>query len=211
MPWPSGHFCILTPYKFTSLTKGARNVSLLVLAVVLLVVGSIFLFTYFVRSFFSAFRPAEITVTKTAITSNRGFINPITIEKLKVDSFSEEQLPVKYVIEYLTTCSIKRVEGKPPVGLKKIRLTQPGRYSWSQEKVNIPITHVDRYRKRNDSGGGMIWSTSTERSAICPINFQKGNWYFIDFLDPGIVGIYIYIDSNDRVRQHTVYSGVSPI
>ena len=45
----------------------------------------------------------------------------------------------------------------------------------------------------------------------CPIKFEKGNWYFINFLDPSIIGIYVYIDEAGNLKQYTTYSGVSPI
>ena len=78
-------------------------------------------------------------------------MDPVTIEKLKVDSLGKDQRPVKYVIEYVTTCSIKQNEGEPPVALKQIELNEPGRYSWSGEDVDISIVHNDGFCKRSDS------------------------------------------------------------
>jgi len=166
---------------------------------------------YLVKSFFSSFAADKISITKTEIISSRGFINPITIEKLRVDSIGKEQRPVKYVIEYLTTCSIKQVDGKPPVPLKKIKLDESGRYSWTEEKVNIPITHTELSRARMDSIQGIIWSNGRQTMDTCPIKFESGKWYFVTFLDPQIAGIYIYIDDKGDIRQYMVYSGVSPI
>jgi hypothetical protein len=159
----------------------------------------------------SAFAPDKVTITKKEILSSRGFINPITIERLKVDSIGEEKRPVKYTIEYLTTCSIKQQEGKPPVALKEIRLYEPGRYIWSEQNANIPILHIDLKRSRLDSLQGIIWSTGSEEFDICPMKFEPGNWYFVTFLDPQIVGAYIFIDEKGNLKQYTSYSGVSPI
>lgn len=173
----------------------------------------VFVGLYFVRSFFSAFAPDEIKITETEISSSDGFINPITIEKLNVDSFGKEQTPVKYSIQYLTTCSIKQEGGKPPVPLKTIKLNEVGRYSWSEEKVNIPIVHPDGYssRSRMDSMQGIIWSMGSKQLESCPLKFEKGGWYFVNFLDPKIVGIYINMDSSGTLKQYPAYSGVSPI
>ena len=185
----------------------ARTTNTLIITVLLLVGGGVFLF----YSFFSSFSPDRITISETEIVSSRGFINPVTIEKIKVDSIGKDQRPVKYVIEYLATCSIKQVDGKPPVALNKIVLNKPGRYSWSEEKVSIPMTHTELSRNRRDSTQGIIWSTGNQNFNICPIKFEPGNWYFVTFLDPQIVGAYIFIDKNGSIRQYITYSGVSPI
>jgi len=190
------------------MTGKARNITILI---TLLIAGIIGGGVYFFKSFFSAFAPAKITITETEILSSRGFVNPVTIEKLKVDSIGEDQRPVKYVIEYLTTCSVKQVVGKPPVALNRIKLDKPGRYTWSEEKVNIPVTHIELSRNRTDSIQGIIWSMGSHHFDICPIKFEQGNWYFVTFLDPQIVGAYIFIDNKGTLRQYMTYSGVSPI
>ena len=193
----------------------ARQRNILIFFVLLLVGGGVYLisnlFTTFSKKALSAFAPDEITIFESEIVSSRGFINPVTIEKLKVDSIGKDQRPVKYVIEYLVTCAIKQRDGEPPVPLKKIELGKPGRYYWSEEKVSIPITHIELARKRMDSIQGIIWSTGTQYFDICPIKFESGNWYFVTFLDPQIVGAYIFIGKNGKLQQYMTYSGVSPI
>lgn len=92
------------------MTKTTRRILFILIPITLFVLGCF----YFVYEFLNAFAPAEITITKTALRNSNGFLNPVTIEKLKVDSFGKEQRPVKYTIEYLTTCNIKQKEGKPP-------------------------------------------------------------------------------------------------
>ena len=177
-------------------------------------IGSlVFVGLYFARSFFSAFTPDDIKITETEIISSDGFVNPITIEKLIVDSLGKEQRPVKYSIEYITTCSIKQVGGKPPVPLEAIKLKEAGRYSWSEESVNIPILHPDEYssRSRLDSIQGIIWSIGSKQLETCPLRFEKAGWYFVNFLDPHIVGIYINIDSSGLLKQYPTFSVVSPI
>jgi hypothetical protein len=188
-------------------TKGTKIVVFILLPIALLIGGGI----YFVHYFFSSFAPAEITITKTEISSNRGFINPITIEKLKVDSFGIERRPVKYTIQYFTTCSIKQKDGKPPISLDEIKLNESGRYLWDEEKVNISILHEDGYSKRFDSTQRFLWSMGERSLDICPLKFENDNWYFINFLDPQIIGIYIYIDKKGNLRKYPTYSGVSPI
>jgi hypothetical protein len=188
--------------------KRTRNIIIIVsLTLILLAAGVI----YFLYTFFSAFAPNDITVTKTEIRSSYGFVNSITIERLKVDSFGAQQRPAKYTIEYFTTCSIKQEAGKPPIELKKVKLNESGRYSWSEEKVNIPIVHRDGYSPRHNESQRILLSTGKKGFDICPLKFEKETWYFIHFLDPQIVGIYLYIDKNDNLKQYPTYSGVSPI
>ena len=187
-----------------------RNRNTLIV-IFLLITGTVVGGIYLLNSFLGALAPDKITISKNEIKSSGGFINPITIEKLKVDSIGEEQRPVKYVIEYLTTCSIKQPGDKPPVALNKIKLNEPGLYTWSEEKVYIPILHYDLSRSRTDSIESIIWSGGQQYFDICPIKFEPGNWYFITFLEPQIVGAYIYVDNMGILKQYMVYSGVSPI
>ena len=189
------------------MTRRSRNILIFLSAITFLVLGGF----YFSYRLLRSFAPPEITITPAEIKSSLGFINPITIEKLTVDSLGEEKRPVKYVITYISTCSIKQIDGKPPVSLKKIKFHETGRYSWSEEKVNIPITHEDGYSKRVDSVQTMKWSMGTKNFETCPFKFESGNWYFINVIDPRIVGIYVYIDRKGDIHQYTSYTGVSPI
>lgn len=86
---------------------------------------------YFGKPFLRSYSPPDITVSKNTITSSGGFMDPVTIEKLKVDSFGKEKRPTKYTIEYVATCSIKQKEGAQPVALNEIKLNEPGRYTWT--------------------------------------------------------------------------------
>ena len=184
-----------------------------ILLTLLLIGLLVFGILYFVRSFFASFAPAEIEITKTEISSPEGFVNPVTIEKLRVDSLGKDHRPVKYSVEYLTTCSIKQEDGKSPVPLNTIKFDEAGRYSWSEEKIHIPIVHNDGYslRRRMDSIQSIIWSVGSKRLDICPLRFEKKSWYFLNFLNPQVVGIYVYIDSGGTLKQYPAYSGVSPI
>jgi len=138
-------------------------------------------------------------------------MNPITIEKLKVDSSGKEKRPVKYTIEYATTCTIKQKEGEQPVSLKEIKFNEPGRYSWSEENVNISIEHPDGFSKRIYLIEKPISSAELLKFATCPLKFEKGNWYFINFFDPFFIGVYIYVDKAGALWQYNVYSKALPI
>jgi hypothetical protein len=165
----------------------------------------------FLGNYLNSIAPDSITISENEIVSLRGLINVVTIEKLKVDSIGEEMWPVKYEIVYLTTCGIKQEQDKPPVPLHTIFLNKPGRYAWSEEEVHIPMSHFGLSRSRLDSSEGAIWATETKELEVCPLKFELDHWYFITFLDPQIVGAYVFIDNNNHLQQYTIYSGVSPI
>ena len=136
-------------------------------------------------------------------------MDPVTIEKLKVDSLGKDQRPVKYVIEYVTTCSIKQNEGEPPVALKQIELNEPGRYSWSGEDVDISIVHNDGFCKRSDSTQKFTLKMKQQKLDVCPLTLENENWYFINFQDPLITGVYVHFDTTGVLKQYVAYSGES--
>ncbi len=189
------------------MTKNNRNIILL-LSFFVVIASAILYFGYL---FLSALKPIKVTITEDKISSSKALVNPIIIERIKVDSFGNEGFPARYRIEYLTMCSLKKIREKPPVGLKTISLNEPGRYTWSEEIVNIPMTHENINRTRKDSIEGIIWPKENSELAICPIKFERNNWYFINFLEPTIIGIYINVDKNGILHQFDVYNRVSPI
>jgi hypothetical protein len=166
---------------------------------------------YFGHFFSDRYLPPNIIVTKNEIISSGGFMNPITIEKLKVVTFGKEKRPTKYTIEYVTTCTIKQKDGEPPVALKEIKLNEPGRYSWTEENVDISISHPEGLSKRIDSTQRLILSTGHELFDTCPLKFENDNWYFVNFQDPVITGIYVYADNNGVIHQYVALSGISPV
>ena len=73
------------------MTKRTKTIAIILSVVLLLVFGGL----YFLYSFFSAFAPQKVTITKDYISTNRDFINGVTIEKIKVDSIGNQNYPVK--------------------------------------------------------------------------------------------------------------------
>ena len=166
---------------------------------------------YFGHFFSDRYLPPNIIVTKNEIISSGGFMNPITIEKLKVVTFGKEKRPTKYTIEYITTCFIKQRDGEPPVALKEIKLNESGRYIWSEENVHISIVHPEGFSKRIDSTQRLILSSGSQKFDICPLKFENGNWYFLNFQDPVLIGVYIYVDETGIIHQYAAYGGALPV
>ena len=136
-------------------------------------------------------------------------MDPVTIEKLRPDSLGKGGRPVRYFVEYVARCTIKQIDGAP-VALKQIQLNEPGRYRWSGEKVNIPIIHNDGFSKRSDSARKLTFAPQGQKLAVCPVKLENGNWYFLNFGDPVIIGVYIHIDLGGVFKQYIAYSGSSP-
>ncbi len=189
--------------------KQVKIILVVLLLLSLISIGGV----YFLHRFLTAFGPDKIEISSTQIKSSDGFINPVTIEKLKVDSIGKESRPVKYTTEHLVTCHFMHGTTQPLKSIKIIKLKDAGRYYWSEEKADIPIFHPDGYSRRNrqDSLQGIIWSTGEIKFDICPLVFENGNWYFVNVLDPQIVGIYFYVDSSGKIKQYPTYTGISPI
>src|SRR5258705_1487073 len=189
------------------MTKGRKNVVFVLLgSILLLVFGG----DYLVRFFSSRYLPPRIIVSKNKISSSGGFMNPITIEKLRVDSFGKEEQPTKYTIEYVTTCSISQKDGEPGIALNEVKLNEPGSYSWSGENVHISIVHPEGISRRIDSAQGLILSKAFQNISICPLKFENENWYFINFQDPVFIGVYVYIDKMGTIHQYGAYSRILP-
>jgi len=102
------------------MTKRAAGIIFISLSLIALIAFGIY---HFGNYFLISYAPPDVTVTKNEIISTGGFMEPVTIEKLKVDSLGKEKRPTKYTIQYVTTCSIKQKDGEPPVALKEIKLT----------------------------------------------------------------------------------------
>jgi hypothetical protein len=84
------------------MTRKIKTTIIIISAIALIVIGGL----YFLKSFFSAFAPPKVTVTKNFISTNRDFINGVTIEKIQVDSIGENEYPIKYTVLYTTSCKI---------------------------------------------------------------------------------------------------------
>ncbi len=187
--------------------RSKKIVFISVLSILLIVFGV----RYFVDLFSNRYLPPTILVTKNEISSSGGFMNPITIEKLKVDSFGKEKRPTKYTVEYVTTCSIKQKDGEQPVALNEVRLNEPGRYSWSEEKANVSIFHPEGFSNRIDTAQRIILSKGQQKYSICPLKFENENWYFINFQDPIFIGVYVCVDKTGTIHQYAAYSQVLPV
>lgn len=184
------------------------TIALSVISVILLLVLGRLYFLYY---FFSAFTPPKVAISKDYISTNRNFINGVTIEKIKVDSVGTENYPVKYTVTYWTSCGIDYPNDKPTNPPDKIYFRKEGKYWWTEEYVNIPFLHEGLSRHTTGSTSRLHASMGNKRFRTCPIEFKKEQWYFITTYDPQVTGIFFYIDKSGEEHQYFLPSPVSPI
>ena len=189
------------------MARGTKTVIIFILAITLIVIGGL----YFLKSFFSAFAPPKVTVTKDFISTNRDFINGVTIEKIQVDSIGENEYPIKYIVLYRTSCNIHHPTNKPPNPPNKIEFYKPGKYSWDEDTIKVRYIHNGLSRQSLDTTSKLWWLNKFGDHPVCPIKFEQKQWYFITIGDPQVTGIFFFIDKDGEEHQYYLASGVSPI
>jgi len=189
------------------MSRIAKIIVIIISAITLLIVGV----HYFLKSFFSAFAPPKVTVTKDFISTNRGFINGLTIEKIGVDSMGNNNYPIKYTVLYSTSCHIHHPTTKPPTPPNKIEFHKPGKYSWDEDTIKVRYIHNGLSRQSVDTTTKLWWLNKFGDYPVCPIKFEQEQWYFITIGDPQVTGIFYYIDETGEEHQYFLASGVSPI
>ncbi len=166
---------------------------------------------YFLKQFFSAFAPPKIEITKVYISTDRDFINGVTIEKIRVDSFGEKGYPVKYTAFYTTSCNIQHPKNKPPNPPSKIKFDKIGKYTWDEDTVTVEHIHKGLSRESKSSSDKLWWLNKYGEHPTCPLNFETEQWYFFTIGDPQVTGIFFFIDKEGEEHQYYLTSGVSPI
>ena len=189
------------------MTKQSKRTILILSILVVTIIGGI----YFAKSFFNAFAPPDLTITKDYIVTNRDFVNGVTIEKIKVDSIGDKGYPIKYTTLYTTSCNIEHPTNKPPDPPSKIDFFKPGKYWWNEDTIKIRYVHTGLTRQPLDSISKTWWLNQHGKLSTCPLKLEKEQWYFITIGDPQVTGLFFYIDKNDEEHQHFLASGVSPI
>jgi len=187
-----------------------RKYAIIGLAIVL-AIGLLGVAYFFVSSFFSALRPPEIKVSRDRISSNRGLVNGVEIEKLIVDSIGEKGYPVKYSTVYSTSCNIRNQIGKTPRFPKEIEFYREGNYDWMQDSSLRKYRHSGLTRELLSPAKKLWWLEEYGKSAVCPLDIVPNQWYFMRVGDPMVTGIYFFIDRTGKEKQYFVASGVSPI
>jgi hypothetical protein len=135
----------------------------------------------------------------------------VTVEKIAVDSIGNNGYPVVYTVIYSTSCNIQHPTNKPPNPPNKIVFNEPGKYSWDEDTVKVRYIQEGFSRQALDTIRQPWWLNKFGKHTVCPIEFEKQQWYFITTGDPKVNGLFFYIDSAEKEHQYFLPSGVSPI
>lgn len=189
------------------MTKKTKTTAIGLSIIALVIIGGL----YFLYTFFSAFASPKIKMTTDYISTNRDFINGVSIEKIQVDSIGDKGYPVKYTVIYTTSCVIRHPIGRPPDPPDRIAFDKPGNYFWDEDTVEVPYIHKGLSRRSLDTTNRLWWLDKFGNHAICPLKFEREQWYFITVGNPQVTGIFFYIDRSGKEHQYFLASGVSPI
>jgi hypothetical protein len=189
------------------MTRRTKTIVIILSLILVFVLGGL----YFLNYFFSAFAPPKVTITKNYISTNQYFINGVTIEKIRVDSIGDNEYPIAYTVIYTTSCNIHHASNKPSNPPSKIEFNKPGKYSWDEDTVKVRYIHRGLSRESLNTTNKLWWLNKFGDYPVCPIKFEKEEWYFITIGDPQVTGIFFYIDNSGEEHQYFLASGVSPI
>jgi hypothetical protein len=187
--------------------KTLRTVTITLFVIQLLFIGGL----YFLSFFFRAFAPPSVVLTRDYISTSGSFVNGITIEKIRVDSMGAEGYPTAFTVLYATSCWIHGPANEPSDSPGKIEFNKPGKYSWYEDTVRIQYKLGASSRISLDATGKAWWLNHFGDHPLCPIKFQKGQWYCIDIHDPRVIAIFFYVNESGEEHEYYVGSGISPI
>ena len=188
--------------------KRWKKIGLIVSSVILILILGAGIFIY---QFLTSLQPPKIEITENYISTNRNFVNGVTIERISIDSIGGNGLPAKYMVNYRTSCIIAPPNGKPADSPNKIVFQEKGNYWWIQKDADIQYVHKGLWRETVDEKKQLPLGEGLERLPTCPIKFETEQWYFITIGDPQVTGIFFIIDKYGNENQYPVSSGVSPI
>ncbi|MEG9329230.1 hypothetical protein V6B16_14920 [Salinimicrobium catena] len=185
-----------------------KKIFIIISAIVIVLIGG---GLYFLNQFLNALAPPKIEITKEYISTDRDFVNGVTIEKILVDSLGAKGYPVKYTTFYTTSCNIQHPKNRPTDPPSKIEFYKPGKYSWDEDTVKVDHIHNGLSRESVSSSDKLWWLNKYGKLPVCPLKFERNQWYYFTIGDPKVTGIFFFIDKEGREHQYFLASGVSPI
>lgn len=165
----------------------------------------------FVKQFFNAFAPPKIEINTEYISTDRNFINGLTIEMIRADSIGENGYPIEYTTFYTTTCNIQHSKNDPPNPPSKIFFNEISKYTWDVDTISVKYIHNSFSRELKSSSDNPFMFEKYREYPTCPLKFEAEQWYFFTIGDPQVTGIFFFIEKKGKDHQYILKSGLSPI
>lgn len=172
----------------------------------------------------------KLKINDRYVQSSNGMTNGIQFEKLTVIKLDEDGLPAEYIVTQRFECYNPGVEGVQEYWPDKIYFDKAnGHYKWSADTVAIHFLQVgnnrevivDSIENNNDLNDTPAESIDDFFSAIiidsytdyetCPVEFESNTWYYLNFYDPALATVFLYVESEKKLHLYKFDSGVSPI
>lgn len=173
---------------------------------------------------------AKLKINDRYVQSSNGMTNGIKFEKLTILKLDEDGLPAEYIVTQRFECYNPGVEGVQEYWPDKIYFDKAnGHYKWGADTVAIHFLQVgnnrevivDSIENNNDLYDTLAESIDNFVSAIivdsytdyetCPVEFESNTWYYLNFYDPALATVFLYVESKNKMHLYKFGSGVSPI
>lgn len=177
---------------------------------------------------------AKITINERYVKSSHGLTNGVLFEKLAVVTLDDKGIPENYIVTQRFKCYNPGVEGVQKYWPDKLYFNKiNGHYKWRTDTAGFYYTKKGNYRERIvadsinytfDFKGlddtiskkvkgdlNEIFIFDSKVYDTCPVDFKTETWYFINFYDPVLASVYLFVDTNKKFTIYTYGTGVSPI
>lgn len=179
----------------------------------------------------------KLEVNKNYIKNDCGLTNGVRFEKLIVLAKNEDSIPIDYYTTIRFECNhyyedTAEIRTQWP---NKLHFTKKNdHYNWSMDTVFFHYMKKEKYgsRKRifedsiiptysmlglKDTVPRIVNGSLSEyfifnntNYDLCPVQFEKQTWYYMEFFDPHFIDAFLYVDENYKFHSYGIDSGVSP-
>lgn len=179
----------------------------------------------------------KLEVNKNYIKNDCGLTNGVRFEKLMVVAKNEDSIPIDYYTTIRFECSFyyedtTEIRTQWP---NKLHFNKKNdHYNWSMDTTFFHYVKKEKYGSRqriyedsiiptysmlgiNDTVPQIFNGSMSEyfifnntNYDLCPVQFEKQTWYYMEFFDPHFIDAFLYVDENYKFHSYGFDSGLSP-
>ncbi len=176
----------------------------------------------------------KLEINEKFISNSCGLINGVRIEKLDSVYLGDNGTPVDFRVKLRTECYNPGMEGKQTYWPDKIEFKKiNGHYRWQIDTVDLhylitggyrhsvwddSLDHTFKIKMLNDTVPRIVhadmdavFMNGPSGYEICPIDFEKDTWYFLNFFDQHFATVLLYVNADMKFKLYTTSTGLSPI